>query len=66
MAKKVIISLLIGRKGSRGFPKKNLLKISNKFIFEYPILACSKSRVVDDIYISTDCPKIIHITKKKI
>ncbi len=65
MGKKVIVSLLIGRKGSRGFPKKNLIKINNKFIFEYPIIACSKSRIVDDIYISTDCPKIMQITKKK-
>ena len=33
----MIVSLLIGRKGSQGFPKKNLIRIKNKYIFEYPI-----------------------------
>ena len=61
----MIVSLLIGRKGSQGFPKKNLIKINNKYIFEYPILASIKSRLVDEIYVSTDCPVISSVCKKK-
>ena len=65
MEKTVIESLLIGRKGSQGFPKKNLIKINKKYIFEYPIIASIKSKVVDKIYISTDCPIISSVSKKK-
>lgn len=61
----MIVSLLIGRKGSQGFPKKNLIKINNKYIFEYPILASIKSGLVDEIYVSTDCPVISSVCKKK-
>lgn len=65
MKNKSIISLLIGRKGSKGFPNKNLIKIKGKYIFEYPIIACNKSKMVDEIYISTDCPKMSRICKSK-
>ena len=38
----MIIALMIGRKGSSGFPNKNLLKIFNKHLCEYPIIAVKK------------------------
>jgi CMP-N-acetylneuraminic acid synthetase len=60
-----IISLLIGRKGSKGFPNKNLIKIKGKYIFEYPIIASIKSKMVDEVYISTDCPEIRRVSKSK-
>lgn len=58
-------AILIGRKGSTGFPKKNLLKLYNKYIFEYPLLACKKSDFIEKVFVSTDCPKIKEISKKK-
>ena len=61
----MIVSLLIGRKGSQGFPKKNLIRIKNKYIFEYPIIASKKSKMIDKIYVSTDCPIISKVCKKK-
>ena len=63
--KKKIYAILIGRKGSRGFPKKNLLKLFGKYIFEYPIMSCKKTNLVNKIFVSTDCSKIKQITKKK-
>ena len=51
----MIFSLLIGRKGSTGFPNKNLLKINNKYLFEYPIDAALNTKLVDKLYVSTDC-----------
>ena len=60
----MIVSLLIGRKGSQGFPKKNLIRIKNKYIFEYPIIASKKSKMIDKIYVSTDCPVISKVCKK--
>ena len=61
----MIVSLLIGRKGSQGFPKKNLIRIKKKYIFEYPIIASKKSKIIDKIYVSTDCPVISKVCKKK-
>ena len=58
----MIIAILIGRANSKGYPNKNLKKIKKKHLFEYPILACKKSKLVDKIFVSTDS-KII---KKKI
>jgi len=60
----MIIALMIGRKGSSGFPNKNLLKIFNKHLCEYPIIAAKKTKLISKIFISTDCPKIKKITKK--
>jgi CMP-N-acetylneuraminic acid synthetase len=60
----MIIALMIGRKGSSGFPNKNLLKIFNKHLCEYPIIAAKKTKLITKIFISTDCPKIKKITKK--
>ena len=54
----MIIALMIGRKGSSGFPNKNLLKIFNKHLCEYPIIAAKKTKLISKIFISTDCPKI--------
>ena len=60
----MIVALMIGRKGSKGFPKKNTLKIFGKHLCEYPLIAAKKSKKISKIFISTDCPKIKKITKK--
>ena len=43
--KKMIVALMIGRKGSTGFPNKNTIKIFNKHLCEYPIIAAKKLRL---------------------
>ena len=58
----MIISILIGRANSKGFPNKNLKKINGKHLFEYPVIACQKTKLVDKLYVSTDS----NIIKKKI
>ncbi len=60
----MIVALMMGRAGSKGFKNKNLLKINNKYLCEYPLLAAYKSKLVDKIFVSTDCPKIKKISKK--
>lgn len=60
----MICALMIGRKGSKGFPNKNIKKVFNKRICEYPIIAAKKSKLVDEIFVSTDCPNIKKYTKK--
>ena len=60
----MIVALMIGRKGSTGFPKKNILKIFGKHLCEYPLIAAKKTKEIKQVFISTDCPKIKKITKK--
>ena len=34
----MIVALMMGRAGSRGFPGKNIKKVLGKHLFEYPLL----------------------------
>ena len=60
----MIYAILIGRKGSKGFPGKNLKKINGKRMFEYPLLAAKRTKSIEKIFVSTDCPVIKKISKK--
>jgi len=52
----MIPAILIGRKGSKGFPGKNTYKILGQPLCYYPSEAAKKTNLVDEIYYSTDCP----------
>jgi CMP-N-acetylneuraminic acid synthetase len=60
----MIVALMIGRAGSKGFPGKNTKKILNRALCEYPLIACKRSKFVEKIFVSTDCKKIAKISKK--
>lgn len=60
----MICSIIIGRKGSKGFPGKNNTKIFGLSLFEYPILASLNSHNVDKVFLATDCPVIIKKSNK--
>ena len=60
----MIIGILMGRKGSTGFPKKNVFPILGRPLCEYPILAAKHSKYIDKLFISTDDKKIVEIGKK--
>lgn len=60
----MICAILIGRKGSKGFPGKNLKKINGKRMCEYPLLAAKRTKSIGKIFVSTDCPIIKKISKK--
>ena len=60
----MIVSLMMGRAGSRGLKNKNLLKIKGKRLCEYPLIAATKSKYTHSIYVTTDCPKIKKISQK--
>ena len=55
---------MMGRAGSKGFPNKNLKKVLGRRLFEYPLIACKKSKYVDKIFVSTDCRIITRVSKK--
>ena len=50
----MIAAVLMGRKGSKGFPGKNLHIISGRPLAYYPINAARECLEIDKIYISTD------------
>lgn len=58
------IAIMIGRKGSKGFPGKNTYKILGRPSCSYPIIAAKKSKLIDKIFIATDCKKIKNVCKE--
>jgi len=65
MKKIKTVAILFGRKGSTGFPGKNLYSILGRPATVYPLLAAKHSRYVDKIYTSTDDPEIARISKEE-
>ena len=59
----MITALLIGRKGSVGFPGKNTYLILGRPLARYPMEAALKSGSVDKVFISTDCDQLKEIAK---
>jgi hypothetical protein len=60
----MIFALMLGRKGSTGFPGKNTTPILGKPLMAYPILAAKSSKYVDDIYVSTDSMEIKSVAEE--
>ena len=57
----MIAALLLGRKGSIGFPGKNLHPLLGRSLMEYPLIAAKHAQYVDHIYVSTDDEVIMDI-----
>ena len=60
----MVSALLIGRKGSIGFPGKNTYSILGKPLAYYPLKAAQDARYVDKVFISTDCEKLMALAKE--
>ena len=60
----MICALMLGRKGSMGFPGKNLFPVLGRPLTEYPLLAALHSKNVDKIFVSTDDNEIMKLGKK--
>lgn len=59
----MIAALLLGRKGSIGFPGKNLVPILGNPLSYYPMKVALDSDFIDDVYISTDDEKLMELAK---
>ena len=59
----MICALMVGRAGSAGFPGKNTANVLGRKLCEYPLIAAAKSKYVEKIFVSTDCPDISKIAK---
>jgi hypothetical protein len=60
----MIAALLLGRKGSVGFPGKNLYPVLGRPLTAYPLLAALNAKNVDKVYVSTDDERIMDIGRK--
>jgi len=60
----MIAALLLGRKGSVGFPGKNTMPVLGRPLCAYPMLAAISSNYVDKLYVSTDDEEIMAIGRE--
>ena len=60
----MIAALLLGRKGSVGFPGKNLYPILGRPMAYYPMAAGLNSRSVDNVFISTDDDGLVELARE--
>lgn len=54
----MICALLLGRKGSEGFPNKNVYPVLGRPLVAYPLMAAAGASTVDRVYLSTDSPEL--------
>ena len=59
----MIAAILVGRGGSVGIPKKNILPILKRPLMAYPLLAAQNSKFVDAVYVSTESKDIMDVAK---
>ncbi|MGH8547974.1 MAG: cytidylyltransferase domain-containing protein, partial [Methylococcales bacterium] len=59
----MICALMIGRAGSTGFRGKNIYPILGRPLAAYPLMAAKHSRYVNRLYVSTDSPEIMEISR---
>ena len=60
----MVVTLLLGRRGSTGFPGKNLYPVLGRPLVAYPLMAAKQSRHVDRLYVSTDCAQIVDVGRE--
>ena len=56
-----VVAVLLGRKGSLGFPGKNLMPLLGRPMMSYALLAAEQSKYIDQVFVSTDDPRIMEI-----
>ena len=57
-----VVSVILARGGSKGIPKKNMVKLNSIPLIAYTILA-SKNSKVSETWVSTDCDEISEYAK---
>ena len=57
----MIVALLLGRKGSQGFPGKNTYPIFGRPLATYPMNVANNTSSIDKVYLSTDDEELMKI-----
>ena len=58
------IAIILARKNSKRIKNKNLVRIASIPLIEHSIKAAKDSKLIDDIYVSSDCKDVKKICKK--
>lgn len=58
------LAIIPARGGSKGIPKKNIIKINEKPLIQYTIEVAKESKLIDRVIVSTDDDEIARISKK--
>ncbi|MGA1870833.1 MAG: cytidylyltransferase domain-containing protein [bacterium] len=59
----MIPALLLGRKGSVGFPGKNTRPVLGRPMAQYPMMAAKESKYIDTVYLSTDDENLMELAR---
>lgn len=60
----MIAALILGRKGSVGFPGKNLYPVLGRPLAWYPMNAAKLAKSVDQVFLSTDDEQLMNLAKE--
>lgn len=58
------VSIIIGRKNSKGLPGKNLLDVQGRPLASYVFEAAANTKGLDEHFLSTDCPNLKNIARQ--
>ena len=58
-----ITALIPARKGSKGIPNKNILSYKGEPLIVHSIRHALSSNLIDNVFVSTDCPQIAAIAR---
>lgn len=61
---KRIIAIIPARGGSKGIPRKNIVKLAGKPLIAQTILAAKNSKFIDRVFVSTEDEKIAKISQR--
>jgi CMP-N,N'-diacetyllegionaminic acid synthase len=61
---KKILAVIPARSGSKGLPGKNIIPLSGKPLIAWSVDVAKKSKYIDKILLSTDCPEIASVGEK--
>ena len=61
----MVIALIMGRKGSQGFPGKNLHEVLGRPLAIYPMKAARDCPEIDAAYISTDDERLMALGREQ-
>lgn len=58
---KRILAFIPARIGSKRIPRKNIVKINGKFLFQYSVDVAKQSKYIDDVLVSSDSWEILNL-----
>ena len=58
-----VLAIIPARAGSKSIKNKNIIKIKGKPLIQYTIDEAKKSKLINEIYVSSDSTKILNLAK---